>query len=235
MGFAEKYRDPVQPRNSLLREARLPAQLRREPRASPSTAKENSRRCSWTTLFTVLGCEGMNSSGLLSSLCLNRHRTKRRSGREGWGSLHGNIGGEQNVYASNVPTNTQRFTVGPMLEVRLPLGLGVDFDALYKRFNQTRTGVGITGTASKTGSSWEFPLLAKYRFGSWPAKPYVEGGVSFYHTRVEWRVVIRTNICRVGDTRKLAWFAVLQRSPAVAKPAQCRFRCYSAGDGNLST
>ncbi len=74
--------------------------------------------------------------------------------------------------------HTQRLALGPMIEIRLPLGLGAEFDALYKRFDQT--GGSITeGTVSKTGSSWEFPLLAKYRFGSAVAIPYVEGGVSF--------------------------------------------------------
>ena len=32
--------------------------------------------------------------------------------------------------------HTQRFTVGPMLDVRLPLGFGIEFDALYKRYDQ---------------------------------------------------------------------------------------------------
>ncbi len=76
--------------------------------------------------------------------------------------------------------NTQRFTVGPMFEVRLPFGLGIEFDALYKRFDQTGGSV-HGGTVTKTGSSWEFPLLGKYRFGRSFAKPYVEAGISFNH------------------------------------------------------
>jgi opacity protein-like surface antigen len=75
---------------------------------------------------------------------------------------------------------TQRFTVGPMFEVRFPFGLGIEFDALYKRFDQTGGSV-RGGTVTKTGSSWEFPLLGKYRFGRSFAKPYVEAGVSFNH------------------------------------------------------
>ena len=74
--------------------------------------------------------------------------------------------------------STQRFTVGPMLDVRLPFGLGIEFDALYKRFDQTGGGV-RGGTVAKTGTSWEFPLLGKYRFGSSAAKPYLDAGVSF--------------------------------------------------------
>jgi hypothetical protein len=78
-------------------------------------------------------------------------------------------------------SRTQRFTVGPMLDVRLPLGFGIEFDALYKRFDQTGPSIRAGSTVSKTGSSWEFPLLGKYRFGSVFAKPYVEAGVSFNH------------------------------------------------------
>ena len=33
--------------------------------------------------------------------------------------------------------SAQRFTIGPMLELRLPCGAGLEFDALYKRFDQT--------------------------------------------------------------------------------------------------
>ena len=67
-----------------------------------------------------------------------------------------------------------------MLDVRLPLGFGLEFDALYKRFDQSGGSV-RGGTATKNGTSWEFPLLGKYRFGSSRVKPYIEAGVSFDH------------------------------------------------------
>jgi hypothetical protein len=75
--------------------------------------------------------------------------------------------------------STQRFTIGPMLELRLPVGAGIEFDALYKRFDQTGGSIHSGTTVAKIGSSWEFPLLAKYRFGPSFANPYVEAGVSF--------------------------------------------------------
>lgn len=75
--------------------------------------------------------------------------------------------------------STSRFTIGPMFELRLPFGLGAEFDILYKRFEQTGGAVG-GGTATKTGSSFEFPLLGKYRFKRRPlVEPYVEGGVAY--------------------------------------------------------
>jgi opacity protein-like surface antigen len=71
---------------------------------------------------------------------------------------------------------TSRFTIGPTFEVRLPLGLSVQVDALYKRQNATFST--ITGNTS-TAHTWEIPLLAKYRLPGLVARPFVEGGVSF--------------------------------------------------------
>lgn len=71
-------------------------------------------------------------------------------------------------------TATQRFTFGPAAELRLPFGLGVEVDALYKRFDQTGSGGQVT-----TGSSWEFPILGKYRFSDSLLRPYIEAGITF--------------------------------------------------------
>ena len=64
--------------------------------------------------------------------------------------------------------------------MRLPFGLGFEFDALYRHFNYTD----ITGSLNQiTGTShsgdWEFPLLAKYRFPTRIVRPYVEAGVAW--------------------------------------------------------
>ena len=40
----------------------------------------------------------------------------------------------------NYTAPTQRYIVGGMAEVRLPLGLGVEFDALYRRLNYNGSG-----------------------------------------------------------------------------------------------
>lgn len=71
------------------------------------------------------------------------------------------------------------WTVGPVLELDFPLGFGAEFNALYRR-------VGYEGPAGRaefagqrmdyTGSVWDFPLLAKYRFGRNAAQPFVAGG-----------------------------------------------------------
>ena len=64
---------------------------------------------------------------------------------------------------------TSRFTIGPTLEVRLPLGLGVQVDALYKHHSNATNAV----------NTWEFPMLVKYRMPGLVARTFVEGGVSF--------------------------------------------------------
>ena len=76
-------------------------------------------------------------------------------------------------------SNTQRYIVGPTAELRLPFGLGVEVDALYRHFNYNAflTGTGVS--TSTTGSAWEFPVLAKYRFPAPIARPYILGGVAW--------------------------------------------------------
>src|SRR5471030_1073787 len=81
-------------------------------------------------------------------------------------------------------TNTNRYIVGPTAELRLPFGLGVEVDALYRRFSYNGSG-GISGitttltTTDTTGSAWEFPLLLKYRFPMKILRPYVDAGVAW--------------------------------------------------------
>ena len=71
------------------------------------------------------------------------------------------------------------YLVGPMGEVHLPLGLSVEADALYRPLNLTVAGPLGTTIQNNTYSSWEFPILAKWRFPLPLVKPYVEGGPSF--------------------------------------------------------
>jgi len=98
----------------------------------------------------------------------------------------GEIGGRP--FAADI----RRFTIGPVLDVHLPLGLGVEFGAMYKRFDQqagqyeviaepgTPQRVQIT-PYSRAGQSWEFPVVGQYRFPGVAIRPYVEAGVSFNH------------------------------------------------------
>ncbi|MGI8742626.1 MAG: hypothetical protein ACR2NN_08655 [Bryobacteraceae bacterium] len=67
--------------------------------------------------------------------------------------------------------DTSRFIFGPTVELHLPFHLGLEADALYRRYN-------IGGTVNH----WEFPILAKYRFSVAPVlHPFVDAGPSFNH------------------------------------------------------
>lgn len=84
--------------------------------------------------------------------------------------------------ASGVLHNTtNRYIVGPEVELNLPWGFGVEFDAMYRHYNFQ--GFGVSGSASTTTSTgaWEFPLLAKWRAPIPVIHPFIDGGVSWDH------------------------------------------------------
>ncbi|MGB9457475.1 MAG: outer membrane beta-barrel protein [Bryobacteraceae bacterium] len=78
-------------------------------------------------------------------------------------------------------TNTNHYLVGPEVELRLPFGLGVEFDALYRHFSYTNVlgSAGNAVTSIGSAGNWEFPLVVKYRFPSKIVRPYVEAGVAW--------------------------------------------------------
>lgn len=76
-------------------------------------------------------------------------------------------------------TDTKRYLVGGTVELRLGFGLGVEFDALYKRLNYGVEQGALT--ASTRGNSWEFPLLFKMRAPTEGVRPYFTAGPSFRH------------------------------------------------------
>jgi hypothetical protein len=70
-----------------------------------------------------------------------------------------------------------RFLLGPTIELRLPAGLGVSFDVLYRRYLFEESSGGVT--TSTGAAQWEFPLMVRYRFPGVVARPYVAGGPTF--------------------------------------------------------
>ena len=85
-----------------------------------------------------------------------------------------------NVVQGTSTTNTDHYLIGPEVEVRLPLGLSVEFDALYRHFSYTGlSGPGNAVTSTGSSGNWEFPLVAKYKFPSKIVRPYVEAGVAW--------------------------------------------------------
>jgi opacity protein-like surface antigen len=88
--------------------------------------------------------------------------------------------------SSAVDTDTKRYIVGPMVELRLPAGLAIEVDALYSRanFSSVLGAAGSIVTAPFKTNSWEFPILLKKKFGgadaiAASARPYIGAGASF--------------------------------------------------------
>jgi opacity protein-like surface antigen len=81
----------------------------------------------------------------------------------------------------NYTASTQRYIIGGVAELRLPAGLGVEFDALYRHLSYTGSGnlVDLFTSSSTTANNWEFPLLLKYRFHFPVVRPYVDAGVAW--------------------------------------------------------
>jgi len=86
-----------------------------------------------------------------------------------------------NTVSGVTSTTTNRYLVGPEVELRLPFGFGVEFDVLYRHFDYTNVTASAAGAVTSFGHSgdWEFPLVAKYKFPSHVVRPYVEGGVAW--------------------------------------------------------
>jgi hypothetical protein len=69
-------------------------------------------------------------------------------------------------------SNQTPFIAGPYLELRLPFQFGVKVAALY---NSAPIASNIGGAG---GSTWQYPLLAKYKLLKGPVRPYIEAGAS---------------------------------------------------------
>ena len=84
-------------------------------------------------------------------------------------------------------SGSRNFVIGPTLELRLPFGVAVEADALYRpmefQIQQTIPAPLFTRvTLVDRGDVWEFPILAKYRLPLPIIKPYLAGGPSFRAT-----------------------------------------------------
>ena len=90
------------------------------------------------------------------------------------GSLHG---------SADYSAATRRYTLGASGEWRLTNAFGFEVDALYHRMGyvglvnyfDSANGNFSNSAIDVNGDSWDFPVIAKYRFGR-VVRPYVAGG-----------------------------------------------------------
>jgi hypothetical protein len=87
------------------------------------------------------------------------------------------------VGPSQILNNADKYTIGPSVQVNLPLGLRVEFDALYRPygFGTVTAAPNLTTTTNMSAQQWRFPLLLQYRFPFPIVRPFVEAGPSFEH------------------------------------------------------
>jgi hypothetical protein len=83
-------------------------------------------------------------------------------------------------YASGADT----FLVGPALEIALSQRFYIEADAVnhamrYASRAVLNDGMNLPPHSDTVLTTWEFPVLAKFKFGSGPFKPFAEGGPSF--------------------------------------------------------
>jgi len=92
-------------------------------------------------------------------------------------SIAGGLGGSSAV----------RYAVGPTAGFRLPHGLSVEGDALYKRqpFNLNVGSFGEINVPGTTVSAWEFPIMLKFTSGEGPVVPVLGGGITFRRMSAE--------------------------------------------------
>ncbi len=74
---------------------------------------------------------------------------------------------------STYTSDRSPFVIGPVVELGLPLGIGVEADLLYRRLHYD------SSTSRTTGQVWEVPILAKYRFPGALLRPFIGAGLSF--------------------------------------------------------
>ncbi len=73
-------------------------------------------------------------------------------------------------------TLTNRYTIGPMFEWRLPANLSVEFNALYRNTNVNLTAPGLF--VRDKVSAWEFPVQLKYAIPWKAIRPYGAVGIN---------------------------------------------------------
>jgi hypothetical protein len=90
--------------------------------------------------------------------------------------------------------HTKRYTIGPVVDISLKRGFGIEVGAMYKRideFSTSGTLLSIVDTdegpaanyrydrVSTVGRSWEFPVAGQYHISLHSMRPYLEGGLSY--------------------------------------------------------
>ena len=127
----------------------------------------------------------------------------------------------------NYTSRAKRYTVGPAVEVSLPFGLALEFDALYKRLDynfSSKMRAASFGTFNQQQhnivSRWDLPLLLKYRVRTFANRtPYISAGLNTNY------IVNTTQLSRTFFTPSSG--APVAQTPPVklrSPPAELKYR-----------
>jgi hypothetical protein len=91
--------------------------------------------------------------------------------------VEGGVRTTSNVSGS-LTSESKRYIVGPTVDIRLPLRLSVEVDALYQRFGFTGYENSCCGNAilRERANSWEFPMILKYHISAGRLHPFAGVG-----------------------------------------------------------
>ena len=110
--------------------------------------------------------------------------------------------------------HTKRYTIGPVMDIGLQRGFGIEVGAMYKRIDEFSTSATLLGVVdtdegpvanyrynrvSTVGRSWEFPVAGQYHISLRSMRPYVEGGLSYNHLSN----IYGPTISVIGQTERL--------------------------------
>jgi hypothetical protein len=85
--------------------------------------------------------------------------------------------------SSTVNSEARPYTVGPMVQVKLPFSFALEVDALYKRIGYSAFSTGTASAVRVRANSWEFPIFLKYYLPGYklPVRPYAGVGYVLRH------------------------------------------------------
>jgi|SRR4026208_863510 hypothetical protein len=134
-------------------------------------------------------------------------------------------------------SGSTRFIVGPTIELRFPAGVGLELDALYRRFDYRASETILTSVFNnKANNSWEFPLLLKYRAPGVIVRPFVDAGVAFEHWRGLRQVTDALGVTSTSSEVKVTNTGVVLgggleiRLPVIRVSPELRFTRWGAKD-----
>jgi hypothetical protein len=109
-------------------------------------------------------------------------------GQLSYGVIGGVPFGKLTTGTAGLVDQSGSYTIGPTVQVGLPLGFRVEADALYRgaglQYNSTLVLSGQS-TQKFSAAQWRFPVLVQYRLSAPVVKPFVEAGYSYDHVSIQ--------------------------------------------------